>query len=368
MNQKSRMNNFDLLRCISMLLIVSGHYYICVSNFADFALNSITYFLYQLIVSTVNVGVNLFVLISGYFLVDSKFSVGKLLKLWVQIFTYSLGIYFILVLTGAIGFSLKELLEYSTPILSRKYWFATEYFRLYLVFPFLNVLLHHLTQKQHKYLIILLVVMNSFFPMLLDMQERLKYLGNWSLWFVTLYIISAYIKRYGITCSNRRLVIAAVGFLLMIFTSRILIDNVSSVITGSISGTDLLTHNNSPLMLGLALSIFLLFQNLKSQLLIGKIIEMVAPLTFGIYLFHEHPSLRALLYPTIHQAFMRIGINSYGTMWLCIGFIIIGVIYVCGCIIEFLRSFLWKRLIKNSRWYQKVWNTMQLKLLRDSIP
>ena len=93
MVKRQRMDNIDLLRCISMIFIVSCHYFGNISKVADFELNTFSDISFKLISCIDNVGVNIFVLISGYFLVDSKFKTNKLLSIWIQVLTYSVVIY-----------------------------------------------------------------------------------------------------------------------------------------------------------------------------------------------------------------------------------------------------------------------------------
>lgn len=76
--KKERNINIELLRCLSMLLIVIGHYYGNVASNIIPELNSAAYFASYFINSIEVIGVNLFVIISAWFLVDSKFSIKKL--------------------------------------------------------------------------------------------------------------------------------------------------------------------------------------------------------------------------------------------------------------------------------------------------
>ena len=336
---KKRQVNFEILRCFSMFLIVLGHYFGNVSSNASFTMNSPSWFLYYLINSIEGVGVNLFIIISAYFLPESHFSVKKLVNMVFQIFTYSVAIYLVLVAVMH-KFSVKEMMYYCVPIFSRKYWFATEYVRFYLIFPILNLLIHKLTEKQHRYIAVLLIFMNSIYPTIMDMDLRLKYLGNWSLWFVTLYMVVTYLKLYPVNMSNKLLWAGWGISVLIMFISKVTIDNLTMKFLGRSTGSDLFSHNNSIFMMTAALCCFMLFARLRvnETSRFSKLILSISPLTFGIYLFHEHPAFKHILYNGIHKAFYLIGLDNWGGMWIPLGFVAILGIFVIGCIVEYIRQ------------------------------
>ena len=101
----NRKSNFELLRIIAMILIIAHHF----SLHGGFRvvqskplINRIWILWLQL---GGKIGVNIFVLISGYFLVSSPaFKLKKVLKLWLQLFFYSIVIYAVFVGTGGGGF------------------------------------------------------------------------------------------------------------------------------------------------------------------------------------------------------------------------------------------------------------------------
>lgn len=78
-----RESQFELLRIVSMLFIVIGHFLIRIDiagYFAPYSLN-ISNVLYTLIYSSVVIGVNLFVLITGYF------GIHKIIRPGLRLFT-----------------------------------------------------------------------------------------------------------------------------------------------------------------------------------------------------------------------------------------------------------------------------------------
>ncbi|WP_408610786.1 acyltransferase family protein [Levilactobacillus tujiorum] len=96
------------MRIISMFLIVLGH----------FAFHTTWSFKTSkwAIESSVNtlwiggkLGVDLFVLISGYFLVKSRFKKRSLIRIWVEAYAYTVVLYLLTILFGINQFGLKRL-------------------------------------------------------------------------------------------------------------------------------------------------------------------------------------------------------------------------------------------------------------------
>ena len=88
---KVRNSNLEMLRIICMLMILSHHY--SVHGFASFGL---TYGMNRHLVDILSMGgklgVNIFVLISGYFMLRSEVTLRKLLSIIGQTWFYSVGI------------------------------------------------------------------------------------------------------------------------------------------------------------------------------------------------------------------------------------------------------------------------------------
>ena len=88
--KRLRQSNIELLRIVSMIMIVAHHFSVH-GNF-KFPIDTLTVnrLWTQFIQMGGKIGVDIFVLISGYFLVSSvTIKKEKVIKLWLQIFTYS---------------------------------------------------------------------------------------------------------------------------------------------------------------------------------------------------------------------------------------------------------------------------------------
>ena len=136
MSQKiGRSTNFELLRIVSMLLILFNHLNVCsdLTNLSAFN---------KLWCTITNwggqVGVSCFVLVSGYFMCKRNINKRKLFETWTVTFFYSVVILVIFVMTGRVDFTPKLIVQSIFPIIFNQYWFITAYFGLLIISPLLN--------------------------------------------------------------------------------------------------------------------------------------------------------------------------------------------------------------------------------------
>ena len=134
-----------------------------------------------------------FVLCTGYFLCTKKFNVERILKLWLEVWFYS-------VLCGTIAFiikiepvSKKSILAMLMPFTFNQYWFFTDYVILILLSPVINMLIEKMDKKQHLCLVAFCFLINTYFPTLGIVHGVSKF----NYMFVFLYLLAAYLKKYG---------------------------------------------------------------------------------------------------------------------------------------------------------------------------
>ena len=220
LNKEERQSNFELLRIISMILIVA-HHYVMHGGFEitekALSLNKIWI---QILSLGGKFGINIFILITGYFMINSKFNIKKLIKLIFQVMCYTILSYVLLGLTGIVGFSsrgemIKGFLKAVLPIPYKTYSFVTAYVIIYLLSPYINILIKKMNQKQILKLILLGIVMWSIFPTFLNADFSLS--GNQIIWFTLLYIIGGYIRLYPFKANlSNKSIIKGIGIYLTI--------------------------------------------------------------------------------------------------------------------------------------------------------
>lgn len=187
----------EWLRICSMLMIILLHSIDHSGLLKNLTPGSILYYYEQFLYALVQVCVNCFVLISGYFLVSSKIKPEKLVALWIEVVFYSLIIKMIMMAFGEIPFSVVSLVSCLVPVLTGRYWFVTIYFGMYLLSPFFNIAIKTMNKKQHGELLILLFVLASVMISIHPSFKGMNSGGGWGLaWFGVLYFTAAYIRRY----------------------------------------------------------------------------------------------------------------------------------------------------------------------------
>ena len=92
--------------------------------------------------------INLYLLISSYFLTESRFSLWKLVKMAVQVLFYALGITAIYWIFTDVPHDLEYLVYSILPISSDFYWFVSMYVGMYVLAPVMNKLILALTKRQ----------------------------------------------------------------------------------------------------------------------------------------------------------------------------------------------------------------------------
>ena len=114
--------------------------------------------------------VNVFVLINGFFDGENqKRDLMKPLRLIIQVMLFNLAFYVLRVTAGSVALSAKGIIGSLIPA----NWFITIYCGLYVISPFVNVLLKRLSQGNYILLLILSICVFSVYPMLVDILEEL---------------------------------------------------------------------------------------------------------------------------------------------------------------------------------------------------
>lgn len=362
---KKRQLNYELLRVIAMLMIVCLHYLSKGGLLGDPARADMTAagYMVWLIEAFCLVAVNVYVLISGYFGVDAHRSLsgrtritfwevlGKPVRIWKQVFFYSMLFGCGALIFGVQQFDLYQFFTYCFPLVTEHYWFATYYVVLCLLMPFLNAGISYLEEKEMRCLLIGFVLFFSVSKTIIPMQLPWDKYGYDSLWFIVLYLTGAYLKRYGAALIRSRGRAAALylGSTMAVFASFFLIRMIY-LKTGKLEAMIHYgyTYNFLFCYTG-AVGLFLLFQELKQKEFhengrgsrAGRIlerfrkpIELLSSTSFGVYLIHEHINIR-YAWPKWFHCEEQIG-SSAGRL-LCHMLLTVVCVYLVCTVIELIR-------------------------------
>lgn len=332
--KSSRNTGLDILRMISMLAIVLLHLYHWGGVTQSIEIHTVNYYLVWILFGAAYIAVDVYVLISGYYLCEKEFSWKKLLSIVVQTAVFSLVCYFITHLNGNV--SLTGIITNMFPVLLKKYWFVTIYVGMYCLSPFINILINAMNQKQHKKLIEACVVLFSITPTISFKTDTFAF-GNGMgiVWFCVLYIIAGYIKKYGLEI--RPIKIYAIMFLLLTGLSKIVMSEVSYItdIQAFQNRSKILFQYNSITVLLGAVSVFICFMRVKKRFPNGlsHFISYIASASFSVYLIHDNENIRPILWEFIDA-------TQYNNSIVAIGYhlmIVVLIFIVCVAFGEILR-------------------------------
>ncbi|WP_024344739.1 acyltransferase [Streptococcus equinus] len=330
---KKRKSNIELLRIISMILILAHHFSIHGGFEVLESSLSLNRFWIQFLQLGGKIGVDIFVIISGYFLIISNgIKVSKVLKLWLQLFFYSVLIYTLFVLTGIEVVSIKGIIKNVLPVIFTRWWFASTYFVLYLLSPYLNKMLISLSKIDYQKLLIVL----TFFWCIIPTFTAANFQSNVLIWFIYLYILAGYIRLYGILkhLSNKWLIIVAIISYLATYLSAVIFDMLGTkFFVFSTHSTYFFGMQKLPILMVSAF-IFLIF--LRVDIGSIKLINFISSATFGVYLIHDNEYVREFLWQTLFKN----ASYAYSDMLILYSMLVIITVYLTCTVIELIRIYL----------------------------
>lgn len=250
------------------------------------------------------VAVNCFVLISGYFTSTSTspFSLKKLLKLWLQVEFFSVGTYLIMctIPNSGVEFGFGQFLVQLFPILSNQYWFFTCYLVLIILAPFLNKFINTMEQKEFKRCILILLALFVLIPSFNIFGDSFDTSKGYSItWFIVLYLVAAYLRRYPLPKKPYGVFYIVISLLSLL--NHTLLDKLNDYLLLFGQARDILIRYNSLSVFAASVCLFLFFiqHPLKTEKASGKIISRISAASFSVYLLHEHPVIRNILWQNI---------------------------------------------------------------------
>lgn len=264
-NQLVRDSNIELLRIFCMFLIVWNHLFTH-GNWDE----SIDIYISSRVLSFGKIGVDVFVMITGWFMVNSRFKSKSLIRTIGTAAFYMISIY----LVGLLGRPTGMI-----PILSIP-WFVKTYSMLYILSPVLNLILRSFDKAHLQALLGFLIFIMSVIPSLTG--NSYTGLSTGLPWFCFLYLLSGFFRLWGLPSRDKVIALYISGGVLfvltrvadaLLYTGRMNIGRISKVLTNVIDGTYI------PVLM-LSVAVFTTFASYK----IGNnnIINKIASTTFGI--------------------------------------------------------------------------------------
>ena len=318
--ESNRQTKYEIIRLLGMFLIVLQHL-----NFYTFGgpkgIN-LEAFSSCFVQSFSLIGVNLFILITGYF--GTNYKISKIISLLFQCAFCVIPISLIYIWLFDIKINtFQDLFNYFWPL---NYWYIVSYIGFLVFVPILNSYFKQ-TQKGclEKQLFTFYVFAIIFDWILQDNASGL--VGGYSvLWLIFMYLVGRYIRIYNIKIKNKHLSICALS--LMLLNAIFLLFHCMS------------TRYTSPFIFIPSICIFVLIsrQNISDS----KILNYISGGCTMVYLLHLHP----LVFQDIkrfvvgfHETNNIIEFNIYRL-------VVIFVIFIIAVCYDKIRLYIWNLIYK----------------------
>lgn len=338
----TRSSNLELLRILCMLLIIGDHL-TGQSGIADYTTLPSS-FAFCLIGCGSRIACSVFVLIGGWFLCKQPYKTRRPLSLWLSLWLYTVPVTLLCKLAG-LDVSWGALRWAAFPASTRQLWFISDYLLLLLCVPLLNRLLRGLSRPAHRGLLAVLAVPLIVYPTLFGENGAV----NDTAWmFLYEYLLIAYLRRW----PDNRLAhllqhrAAALGLGLPLLNTILRAVLETRGLTDGKAFQYMAYYRTAlgalPNLLA-ALALFYLFKGLDLGCV--RWVNALAGTTLGVYILHQVPAFRGLLWNGLLQAEAHHGSVGYTLLAILAVFL--------GCAaVDALRTVLVMRPLENTRLFK----------------
>lgn len=285
------------------------------------------------------VAVNVFVLISGYYMVESKFKANNIFKIGIG------GVWIYSIIFGMISLKLSgeailpaQVIKIIFPLITKKFWFINSYLTLYILSPILNKTINSISKKMHTYLIIVMFILFSvrttIFPMTWSQDPSG---GMGIITFIMIYIMASWIRKYYQIKNHVKIW----GGIYILCVLTLVLSKVIMIEIGALNYSTKFYMYNSPVVIIESISLFLLFLNRKP--INGRssnIINKMAQHSFSCYIIHF--SMLSVLFTKIIPLDKYVHRVSVGVILALVSCI---VIFLFCIMVDMLKTNLEKRYI-----------------------
>lgn len=322
---KQRQSNLELYRIIIMILIIAHHYVVNSGLIEVMRQNPITtksLYLY-LFGMWGKTGINCFILITGYFMCQSRITLRKFTKLVFWVLFYRIVIYLIFCAFGYSDFSILSVARKLWPIYDITDGFTSCFLVFFLTIPFLNILIQNMSKRQHTLLLVLSLFIYSIWAKMPYISVNMNYV----IWFDILYLISSYIRIYGVFegVSHKKWGWLTLLSILLAMSSVIVI----LLLNKPKNAYYLVSDSNAILAVVVSVCAFMYFKNYPMKY--HKWINSVGASTFGVLLIHaQSDTMRQWLWKdTLNNVGMY---NQGGVIYIHSIVSVLGIFIICSII------------------------------------
>lgn len=331
MKVKVRQSNIELLRIFAIFLVLVCHAVGKVQGLPSAEViqtSAISSYLELLLMSIAIGGVDIFVLISGWFGIHStkrglcKFLFQVLFLLW--------GIYIFFIAIGETTVTVAGI-KLSMG-LTGEYWFVMAYLGMYLLSPVLNAFAEKVSKKEFQYVLIAFYIFQCYYSWATAVVD---YYNGYSItFFCGLYLTARYLRLYPVRVIDKH-------SSLIYIVAVLLISVVATLALGKFGNAARMLRYDNPLVILGSLAILISFGKLKIQ---NKVINWIARSCFAVYIIHFNP----YLFKYFVQAERQMIANFCGVTYVLAITMFLVVVFAICVFIDQIRIFFWNLVIKKT--------------------
>ena len=330
---KVRESQFELLRIVAMAMIIMVHFNgVAMEKFLPVTLQPFAQLWgAELLESMAIIGVNLFILISGYF--GIRFTARGVLKYVLWVLWYSIGLYLIVSCFYPQLFLPKYTQMAVHGISHSTQWFVTSYFYLMVLSPVINEVLERTTYRQHLMLAAALVAINCGCGWWCEMVFNET--GYTVYHMIFIYCLGRTLRETLDRYPHFRW--AAVGvpvYLLSVAAVMLMMQHMKYF--------KVIGYNNPVIVLE-SIAFFVIFARFSFK---SRFVNWVASTSFAVYLIHMHFSV----WPHVLRPVLSNIYNTYGGGGYAILSTVVGVLTFAICtLVDKPREWLFAGLFSRSK-------------------
>ena len=270
-----------------------------------------------------------FVMITGYFMIGSRFKVLRFVKLFIEATLYVGLISLILKFVGPQPVSWGEVAKSFVILGPSKYnyWFITNYLALLALQPFIARMVRGLSRGRYLWLLGILLTLCT--TLVTGFPFGYKFGGGFSFqWFLCLFLIGGYIRMHGFGRVHNNRLFWGIAFVVSVAAVTLSSRFLPTVVSLSY---------DSVLVVLAGISAFMLFVNIRIE---SPKVGRVSRHMLSVYIIHVHP----LLLPVI-LALVSPLMPPVTSPWLVPAWILAGILVMAGCVVvDKLRMWLFEKL------------------------
>lgn len=325
--KKERQSGIELLKIFAIILIILSHTISTIGTPTNIFTNTSKAFFNINLTSNnpeiifliilkyfVCAGNFIFMICTAWFLIDShKTKKSKVLNLIIDVFIISVFFLILLSLNG-VNIEKKLIIKSIFPTIFANNWYITCYILIYMIHPFLNIIIENIEKRK---LLLLDIILFFVYFGICWIQQGILFNTDFII-FLAVYFLTAYIKKYMIKFNKniKQNILVTIVSSILIIVLALLLNTLGNNVEFLHDKALKLYNMSNPLVLLLSFSLFNIFKEMK---FINKTINYISSLSMLIYVIHENLLVRTYIRPLIYvEIFNKFGHNMLVLQVFCL--------------------------------------------------